>query len=115
MVKFTGLYVLGDNTIKVEYLHIDYPDTFVLYIIKSSIGVKSSHKTRSSMEANRWWKWDDNFLNDKTRRISRLVRVLGIDSSEEVLGSKVTLAMLRPLRFQRLRLARLKKPGRKDR
>ena len=42
VVKFTGLHVLGNYSIKMEYVNIDYPDTLALYIIGSSIGVKSS-------------------------------------------------------------------------
>ena len=53
MVKFTGLYGIVHDSIKPEYIHIEYPDTLVLYIIRSSIGVKSSWKPRLSVEANR--------------------------------------------------------------
>ena len=55
------------------------------------------------------------FMNAKTRRIARLVRILGKDSLEVIFGSQVTVFMLRPLRYHQLRLARLKKPGGKDR
>ena len=44
----------------------------------------------------------------------RLVRVFGKDSLEEIFGYQVTLAMMRPLKFHRLRLARLKKPSGRD-
>ena len=43
------------------------------------------------------------------------MRVIGKDSLEEIFGSQVTLDMMRPLRFHRLRLARLKKPSGIDR
>ena len=115
VVKFTGLHVLGNYSIKMEYVNIDYPDTLALYIIGSSIGVKSSKKYCFSVEANRWCKWDEKFANYKTRRIARLVRVIAIDYPEEAFGYQVTLDMMWPLIFQRLLLARPKKPGRKDR
>ena len=43
------------------------------------------------------------------------MRIIGNDSLEEVFGSQVTIAMLQPLSFHRLCLARLKKYGGKDR
>ena len=43
------------------------------------------------------------------------MRVFGKDSLEEIFGYQVTLAMMRPLRFHILRLARLKKPSGRDR
>ena len=47
--------------------------------------------------------------------MARLVRLFGRDSLEEILGSQVTLAMMRPLRFHRLCRARVKKPSGRDR
>ena len=61
------------------------------------------------MEANRWNKWAEKFANAKMRRISRLVKILGIDSLEEIFGSQATLDILRPLRYQKLCLVRLNK------
>ena len=55
------------------------------------------------------------FINGKKNRMERLVRIFGKDSLEDIFGSQVTIAMMRPLRFHRLRLAGLKKPGGKDR
>ena len=52
--------------------------------------------------------------NAKTRRIARLVRIIGNNSLEEVFVSQVTMSMLRPLRRCLLYLARLKKHGGKD-
>ena len=46
----------------------------------------------------------------KTRRLSRLVRILGHDSLEEVFGYEVTMSMLRQLRYHGIFLAILKKP-----
>ena len=40
--------------------------------------------------------------------------IIGNNSLEEVFGSQVTIAMLRPLRFRQIFLARLKKSGGKD-
>ena len=77
----------------------------------SFIGVKSSQKLRFSREANEWSKWAEKFASAKTRHISRLVIVLGIDSLEEIFGSQTTLAMLRPLRYHQLHLERLNKSG----
>ena len=80
MVRVTGLYLLGDYAVKSGGVQVYYPDTLSLYIIRSIIGVKSSRNIRFSVEANRWRKWADKFANAKTRRIARLVRILGIDS-----------------------------------
>ena len=55
------------------------------------------------------------FTDAKSKRIARLIRILGSDSLEEVFGSQVTIAILRPLRFHRLCRSILKKPGGKDR
>ena len=55
------------------------------------------------------------FINAKKKCISRLVIIIGNNPLEEVLGYQVTIAMLWPLRFHQLHLARFKKPGGKDR
>ena len=55
------------------------------------------------------------FTNAKRRRISRLVIIIGNNYLEELFGSQVTMFMLWLLRYQQLLLARLKKPGGKDR
>ena len=54
------------------------------------------------------------FTDAKRKRIARLVIILGKNSPEEVFGSQVTIAMLRPLKFHRLCQYSLKKPGVKD-
>ena len=115
MVKLTGLYGIFHDAIKPEYVHIDYPDTLVIYIIRSIIGVKSSRKPQFSVEANRWISWAEKFINSKTRRIARLVTILGIDSLEEVFEYQVTLAILWQLMFQQLCLEILKKNSGNDR
>ena len=79
-----------------------------------SIGVKSSRKPEFSVEYNRWLKWDENLINAKMRRITRLVIILDIDSLEEFFGYQVTLYILMQLRFQQLFLERLNKPSGKD-
>ena len=48
MVKVTGLYILIDESIKAEDFNFNYPDPLTLYIIKSSIGVKSFQNLRCS-------------------------------------------------------------------
>ena len=54
-------------------------------------------------------------MNSKRRRIVILVRILGNDSLDEVFGYQVNMSILRPLLYHQLRLARLEKPGGKDR
>ena len=51
------------------------------------------------------------FTNAKRKCLSRLVRILGNDSLEEVFGYQVTIAMIFTLRFHRILRARLNKPG----
>ena len=111
MVKVTGLHGLGDHNFEAEYVNIDYPETLALYIIGSSIGVKSSRKLRFSVEANGWRRWAEKFANAKTRCVARPIRVLGINYLEDIFGYQVTLYMLCPLRFKQLCLERLKKSG----
>ena len=109
VVKVAGLHRLGDGIVEAEDMNIDYPVTIALYIIGIRIGVKSSQKLRFSVEANGWRKWAEKFANAKMGCISRLVRILGINSLEEIFVSQATLAMLWPLRFQLLLLVRLNK------
>ena len=40
MVKFSGLYTPGSDAINYEDVKFDYPYTLLMYIIRSSIGVK---------------------------------------------------------------------------
>ena len=54
------------------------------------------------------------FIKAQNKCISRLVRILGNYYLEDIFGSQVTIAILRPLRFHRIRFAILKKPVRKD-
>ena len=75
----------------------------------SKISVKTSQKVRCSREQENWRKWAENFINGIKKRITRLLRIIGTDSLDEVFGSLVTLDMLWPLRFRRLFHERLKK------
>ena len=59
----------------------------------------------------KWWELDVRFINGKKERMERLVRIFGNDSLDTIFVSQVTIPMMRPLRFHRLRRARLKKPG----
>ena len=77
MVRVTGLYTLGNDSIKAEYVQVDYPYTLALYILRSSIGVKSSCKFHCSIEQVKLREWDEKCINAKTRRIARLIIILG--------------------------------------
>ena len=76
--------------------------------------MKKARESRYSRVAKEWQEWAVRFTNAKTRRIERLVRILGNDSLEEVFGSQVTMYTLRTLRYHLLFLARLNKPGGTD-
>ena len=115
MLRITGLNGLGEDLVKAEYVRVEYLYALDLYLIGTSIGVKKSQDSRNSQVAKQWRKWAVRFINAKKECTARLVRILGYDSLEEVFGYQVTIAMLRPLSFHLLRLARLKKPCGKDR
>ena len=55
------------------------------------------------------------FINVKKKRMAKTVRIFGKDLLEKIFVSQVTIAMLPPRRFHRLCIARLKKPGGRDR
>ena len=114
MVKVSGLYGIGDDTVEAEYVNIDYPYTLEPYILGSSIWEKSSWKLIFSKETNGWRKWSEKFANAKTICMATLVRFLGINFLDEIFISQSTLAMLQPLRFQKSFLERLSKPGGRD-
>ena len=111
MVRFTGLQTLCYYAIKAEDIKFNYPYTLELYIIRSSIGVKSSRKVLYSREHENWLKWAENFINYNIICISRLVRILVIDSLQEVLGYQANQYIPQPLRFKRLFRLRVKKPS----
>ena len=81
------------------------------YFLRIGIGVKYSRKLHFSREAHGWHKCAEIFASAKTRRISRLARVHGIDSLREIFGYQETLVMLPPLMFQKCFLEIMKKPG----
>ena len=87
MVKVTRLYTLGGDYIKAKDMKVDYPGTIVMYIIRSSIGVKSSQKVLCSRDKGNWHKWGENFINSQTRRIERLLRILGKYFLKDFFGS----------------------------
>ena len=97
----------------------DIPGPFLtylaLYILERKIGKKRPRNVRTFQEAIEWRRWAERFISNSKKRMARLVRVFGRDSLDEILGSQVTLAMMRPLRFHRLCRARLKKPSGRDR
>ena len=115
MLCITGLDVLGEYTVEADGVNIDYPNTLALYLIGTSIGVKKSRESRNFGVAKERRERAVRFTNSKTRRIARLVRILGNNYLEEIFISQVTMSMLRPLRCRLLRLARLNTPSGKDR
>ena len=112
MLLLTGLNGIGEYTVEADNAKIEYPYTLALYLIGTSIGVKKSWNSRVAKE---WHEWAVRFTNAKTRRIAKLVRILGNHFLEEVFGYQVTMYMLRLLRYHRLFLARMNKPSGKDR
>ena len=114
MLRITGLDGLGEGTVESENVNIDYPDTLALYIIGTSTGVKKSRESHNFRVTKEWREWEVRLTNVKTRRTERLVSIHDNDFLEEVFESQVTMSMLQPLKYHRLCLVRLKKPGRKD-
>ena len=100
------------NQVETDNVNIEYPYTLALYLLCNCIGMNKSRRTRFFAEAKECRARAVRFMNHKTRRIARLVRMLGTNFLEEILGYQVT--MLRLLRYHRLRLVRLNKPGGKD-
>ena len=80
MVKVTGVYVLGDESVESDYMNIDYVDTLALYLLGTCIGVKKSRKTRFFVEAKEWRAWAVKFMNAKISRIAKLLRTLDTNS-----------------------------------
>ena len=115
MLKTTGLYKLSDETMDDDMFRVDYTDDLALFILKTRIGLKKTQENRNSWVTKEWREWAVKFINGKKECMARLVRIFGKDLLEYIFGSQVTIAMLRPLSFHKLWLARLKKPGGKDR
>ena len=94
---------------------MDHAGFLVLYILKGTICMSRARNGRTFRKARKWREWAEKFVSNTKKRMARVVRVSGKDSLEEIFGSQVTLAMLRPLRFHRLCLTRLNKPSGRDR
>ena len=77
--------------------------------MRSSIGAKLSLNIRYSREQEIWRDWDENFINDKTRHIANIVRIIFINYLDDVFEYQANLAIQRPLRFRQLNHAILKK------
>ena len=99
MAKVTGLHGLGDESVEADDVKIDYPETLALYLLGNCIGVKKYRKPQFSVEAKEWHAWAVKLTNGKTRRIARLVRILGTNYLEEMFISQATLSMLWPLKY----------------
>ena len=104
MLRITGFNGLDEYTVETDDVNIDYPYTLAIYMIGTSIGVKKAQNSRNFEVAKEWREWAVRFMNAKMRRISRLVRILGNYSLEEVFGYQVTMSMLWPLRYHLLPL-----------
>ena len=114
-VKTDHILDLDDDRFKADTFRVDHEVCLALYILKGTIGQQRARNGRTFRKAKEWREWAENFLSNTKKRIARLVRVFGKDSLEEIFGSQVTLVMMWPLRFHRLRLTRLKKPIGRDR
>ena len=106
---------MEEDRFKSETFKLDHAGFLALYILDRKIGMKRSRNVRTFREAREWRFWAEKFIINSKKRMARLVRIFGKDSLEEILGSQVTLAMMRPLSFHILRRARLKKPSGRDR
>ena len=87
MLRITGFNGLGEDTVEADDVNIDYPDTLALYLIGTIIGAKKSLNSLNFRVAKEWHDWEMRFMNPKTRRIARLVRILGNYSLEKIFGS----------------------------
>ena len=81
---------------------MDYAGCLALYILKSTIGMARARNTRIFRQAKEWREWAEKFVSNTKKPMARLVKVFGRDSLDEIFGSQVKIAMLRPLRFHRL-------------
>ena len=114
MLKTTRLYGLSNKPVDSDTFRVDYADDLDLLILKTRIGLRKTRKNRNSQAAKEWRERAVRFINSNNKCTTRLVRVFGKYFLEEMFGSQVTISMLRPPRFHRIRLARLKKTGGKD-
>ena len=106
---------IEEDRFEADTFKLDHTGCLALYIMERKIGKKRSRNVRTFQEAIEWRQWAERFISNSKKRMARLVRVFGKDSLDEIFGSQVTLAMMRPLRFHRLSRARLKKPSGRDR
>ena len=77
MLSINGLNGISEDTVEADDVKIDYPYTLALYLIGTSIGVKKAWESRNFSVAKEWRDWAARFMNAKTRRIERLVMILG--------------------------------------
>ena len=100
----TGNKILGldEDTFEADTFRVDYAGCISLYILKSTIGMARARNTRIFRQAKEWREWAEKFVSNTKKPMARLVKVFGRDSLDEIFGSQVTIAMLRPLRFHRL-------------
>ena len=106
---------MEEDRFKAETFKLDHAVCLAPYIMDRKIGMKRSRNVRTFREAREWRCWAEKFISNSKKRMARLVRILGKYWLEEIFGSQITLAMMRPLRFHRLCRARLKKPSGRDR
>jgi len=106
---------IEEDRFEADEFRLDHAGCLALYIMESPIGRSRAKNVRTFLRAKEWREWADRHISNSKKRIARLVRIYGNDSLDEITGSQVTIAMMRPLRFHRLRLARLKKPSGRDR
>ena len=104
-----------EDRFKADTFRVDHAGCLALYILSGTIGTSRVRNGRTFRKAKEWRNWAEKCVSNSKKRIARLVRVFGKDSLEEIFGSQVTLAMMWPLRFHRLRHARLNKPSGRDR
>ena len=107
MLKIDKILSLDEDTHEADTFRVYYAGCLYLYILKSTIGMVRARNTIIFRKAKEWCKWAEKFVSNTKKRVARLVKIFGRDSLNEILGSQVTLAMLRPLRFHILRRARL--------
>ena len=86
---------------KADVFKVDHAGCLELYILEHKIGKTRAKNVRTFQAALEWRRWAERFISNSKKRMTRLVRVFGIDSLDEIIGSQVTLAMMRPLRFRR--------------
>ena len=115
MLKTSEIYGLDEDMQEADTFLWDYAVYLTFLILRTTIGLKMSQNTLIFQKAKEWREWAVKFVNVTKKLMARLVRIFGKDSLEEILGSQVTIAMMRPLISHRIFQARLKKPSGRDR